>query len=183
MGGRLIQPGIRFYVLDTVGPEGSAAGYLDPAQLQWLQKELRAYPLHIAIVVAHHPVEAIREGDQEFLDVLLSNDQVVALVCGHAHVNRIVAFPHPDGSGKGFWQIQTASLIDYPQQARIIELLNNKNGTGSIWTYMFNQRATGQLGKNAWASWESAASDAFDGSGDLTDRNVELRFKMPLARE
>jgi len=179
-GDQLVQPGIRFYVLDTVGPEGSASGHLGVEQLEWLSRELKTHPSHIAMVVAHHPVDAIRKGGDEFLDLLLSYDQVIALVCGHAHVNRIRAYPRAQGTGKGFWQIQTASLMDYPQQARIIELWNNGNGTGAIHTYVFNQRASGELGQHAWASWESAAGDGFDGSGEATDRNVELRFKMPL---
>jgi 3',5'-cyclic AMP phosphodiesterase CpdA len=181
-GNQWLQPGIRFYVLDTVGPQGSAAGHLGVDQLEWFSQELDAHPADIAVVVAHHPIGAIRQGSEEFLDLLLSHDQVIALVCGHAHVNRIRAYPHPDENGKGFWQIQTASLMDYPQQARIIELWNNGNGTGSIHTYVFNQRATGELGKHAWASWESAAKEGFDGTGDPKDRNVELRFKMPVSR-
>ncbi|MDZ7697861.1 MAG: metallophosphoesterase [Deltaproteobacteria bacterium] len=179
-GDQFVQPGIRFYVLDTVGPQGSAAGHLGDDQLEWFSQELDAHPSHMAIVVAHHPVGAIRQGGEAFLELLLSRSQVIALVCGHAHVNRIRAYPAPDAPGRGFWQIQTSSLIDYPQQARIIELWNNGNGTGSIYTYVFNQQATGELGKHAWASWESAAHEGFQGTGDPIDRNVELRFKMPL---
>ena len=179
-GDQFVQPGIRFYVLDTVGPQGSAAGHLGDDQLEWFSQELDAHPSHMAVVVAHHPAGAIRQGGEAFLELLLSRSQVIALVCGHAHLNRIRAYPVRDAPGRGFWQIQTSSLIDYPQQARIIELWNNGNGTGSIYTYVFNQQATGELSKHAWASWESAAHEGFDGTGDPTDRNVELRFKMPL---
>ncbi|MFP4085868.1 MAG: metallophosphoesterase family protein [Desulfobacteraceae bacterium] len=85
-----------------MGPEGSASGHLGVEQLEWLSRELKTHPSHVAMVVAHHPVGAIQKGGDEFPDLLLSYDQVIALVCGHAHVNRIRAYPCAQGTGKGF---------------------------------------------------------------------------------
>ncbi len=57
----------------------------------------------------------------ELRAVLLAHPCVVAWLNGHTHVHAVSAIT--DGSGAGFWQITTASHIDWPQQARIVEFL------------------------------------------------------------
>jgi len=113
------------------------------------------------------------------VELLLDHSQVICLVSGHSHINRIKAFAYQDEPGKGFWEIQTSSLIDFPQEARILEIFDNGDGTGAIRTFVFNQQAGGQLGKNARASFLSAMEEGFDGIGKKHDRNVDLIFQMP----
>ena len=179
VGGRSTQPGIRFYVLETSRAAGKALGHVGPDQLRWLKKELEEHPRFLSIVVSHHPIGHIEEGGEDLLNLLLDQSQVVALLCGHDHRHCIRAFSNELRPGSGFWQIQTASLIDYPQQGRILEIFDRGNGTGAIRTFVFNQQAKGQLGENARASFRSAAEETFDGSGSAQDRNVELLFQMP----
>jgi hypothetical protein len=57
---------------------------------------------------------------------------VVAWVNGHTHVNRVNPVPDPTGYTGGFWEITTAAHVDYPEHARIIELVDNRDGTLSI---------------------------------------------------
>ena len=49
---------------------------------------------------------------------------VIALVDGHTHANKITPHSRPASSqiGGGFWEISTASHIDWPIQSRIIEI-------------------------------------------------------------
>ncbi len=176
----LIRPGIRFYVLETSRAAGKALGHVEKDQLHWLKKELEGHPRFLAVVVSHHSLERIEEGGEELKNLMLAYPQVIALVCGHDHKHRIRAFKNPRKAGDGFWQIQTSSLIDYPQQGRILEIYDRGNGTGAIRTFVFNQQAGGQLGKNARASYRSAVQERFDGSGSAQDRNVELLFQMPV---
>lgn len=175
----LIQPGVRFYVLDTVGAEGSAGGTIEESQIQWISSELERYRAHLSIMVSHHPIEAIINGRDELVELLLDHPQVICLVSGHSHINSIKAFAYEDEPGRGFWEIQTSSLIDFPQEARILEIFDNGDGTGAIRTFVFNQQAGGQLGKNARASFLSAMEDGFDGIGEKQDRDVDLIFQMP----
>lgn len=177
--GQLIQPGIRFYVVDSSRRAGSAVGRLDSGQLSWLSAELEGHPNYLAMVVSHHPIHMISEGRDELVRVLHRHPQVIALLCGHDHMHRIEAFAQPGDPARGFWQIQTSSLMDFPQQARIVEVLNNGDGTGTIRTFVFNQQAGGHLGKNARASYKSAKGELFDGSGTTRDRDVALLFQMP----
>jgi metallophosphoesterase (TIGR03767 family) len=53
----------------------------------------------------------------------------VAYVAGHTHENKITAFTRPGG---GWWGIETAAEADWPQQSRLIELFDNRDGTLSI---------------------------------------------------
>jgi hypothetical protein len=56
---------------------------------------------------------------------------VIAFVNGHLHRNRAVHFAQADEAG-GFWQITTASHLSFPQQTRLIELMENGDGSLSI---------------------------------------------------
>lgn len=62
--------------------------------------------------------------------LLTAHPSVIAYVAGHTHENKITAFPRPGGSG--FWGIETASEADWPQQSRLLEVMDNRDGTLSI---------------------------------------------------
>ena len=66
------------------------------------------------------PGETLIHGE-EFVDMLLQYPNLVAWLNGHTHINTIQAHPKKGGVG-GFWEITTASCIDYPQQAQVVEL-------------------------------------------------------------
>jgi hypothetical protein len=57
-------------------------------------------------------------------------------VAGHRHFNTVKAFVSPDATRpeKGFWQVETSSLHDFPQQFRTFELYINSDYTISIET-------------------------------------------------
>jgi 3',5'-cyclic AMP phosphodiesterase CpdA len=65
---------------------------------------------------------------------------VIAWVAGHSHVNAIEPFRAPDGRS-GFWSIRTASEIDWPQQNRLLELMDNRDGTLSIFGTILDHAA------------------------------------------
>ncbi|HYP55395.1 MAG TPA: hypothetical protein VEQ41_03720 [Solirubrobacterales bacterium] len=55
----------------------------------------------------------------------------IAWVAGHSHDNVVNPFPSPGGSG-GFWSFRVAAEADWPQQARLLQLFDNRDGTLSI---------------------------------------------------
>lgn len=59
-----------------------------------------------------------------FRDLLQRYPNVIAWVNGHEHNNRVTGFPAPKGEAaeRSFWEINTASHIDWPQQSRILEV-------------------------------------------------------------
>ena len=103
--------------------------------------------------------------------------------------NRITAFERRGGGG--FWEIETASEIDWPIQSRLIELMDNRDGTLSIFGTLIDHGATlatpapgtpaGGFAPDALAALarEFAYNDpqvgVEDGAeGRPQDRNVEL---------
>jgi hypothetical protein len=63
---------------------------------------------------------------------------VIAYVAGHTHANRIDLFRR---GRTGFWQINTASHVDWPQQSRLVELMDNKDGTLSLFATLLDHAA------------------------------------------
>ena len=66
---------------------------------------------------------------------------MIAWVNGHTHRNQMWAHKAAGGDG-GFWEINTASHIDFPQQSRLIELVDNQDGSLSIFTTMLDHAGT-----------------------------------------
>jgi metallophosphoesterase (TIGR03768 family) len=54
-------------------------------------------------------------------------------IAGHRHLNTVKAFPGPTPE-QGFWQVETSSLRDFPQQFRTFEIYLNSDYTISIKT-------------------------------------------------
>jgi metallophosphoesterase (TIGR03767 family) len=126
--------------------------------------------------------------------LLLANPHVIAYVAGHTHENRVTGFERSGGGG--FWGIETASEIDWPILSRLLEVMDNRDGTLSIFATLIDHgapRATPQRGANAFGfSTEALASlgrefayndpqvGVQDGAeGRLQDRNVELLVRDP----
>jgi len=55
---------------------------------------------------------------------------------GHVHRNTVTALPSPDPNRPelGFWEVETASLRDFPQQFRMFEIVRNSDNTISVFT-------------------------------------------------
>jgi metallophosphoesterase (TIGR03768 family) len=134
-------------------------GFLDAKRWKWLQDELAAGQKanELMIIAAHIPigVGAIGsdvewwESNEEFnateqnavsltelVQQLWNTPNLLMWLAGHRHVNTIKAFPSPDPSTpyQGFWQVETASLRDFPQQFRTFQIYLNDDYTVSIVT-------------------------------------------------
>jgi 3',5'-cyclic AMP phosphodiesterase CpdA len=76
------------------------------------------------------PVHLGTRGTRSVRSLLLRFPNVVLFVTGHVHYNRVIPHLRPDGSG--FWQVTTASHMSFPQQTRLLQLMDNRDGTLSI---------------------------------------------------
>lgn len=193
----------RFVVMDSVNPNGYADGSLDKPQFEWLKQTVSSATGKAVLVFSHHTSDTMSNplvltgGDfnlprvlgPEVTEYLLSQERVIAWVNGHTHDNRIIAHKRADGSG-GFWEINTASHIDFPQQARLIEVVDNADDTLSIFTTIVDHAGAvdynGDLSTTialAGLSRELAAndpqSDLAKHSGTADARNVELVLATP----
>jgi metallophosphoesterase (TIGR03767 family) len=184
--------------LDTTDAGGHYEGSIGSGQLKWLDKTLRDNKDSYAIVFSHHTSKTMdntrrdparpnerRVGGAEVVALLASHRNVLAWVNGHIHKNVIT--PHSAPDGRSFWEISTASHVDYPQLARVIELVDNKDGTVSIFTTCIESSAPhrtdftdlSQTGLSALyreLSYNAPGASTNLG-GESKDRNTELVLK------
>ncbi len=196
---------IRCLVLDTVNHHGGWQGSLDATQLRWLEAELSASAARPVVLFSHHPLETMindtrppgadrRILGRELREVLLAHPCVVAWLNGHTHVHKVTAVSRDDGSG--FWQITTASHIDWPQQARIVEFLATATGLVIACTVLDAAAPAAyqggaepadlaalarELAANDWQIRDLITPDGGAGAGAADDRNVLLAVDWPRA--
>lgn len=196
---------MRFVVMDTVNANGGAEGSLSRAQFAWIKDLIASSRRKLLVFSSHHPSWSMDNeltGDVDpgprvlgkaLVRELLEHDNVIAWVNGHTHTNNIRAHVRKkDGKVRnGFWEINTASHIDWPQQGRIVEIANNLDGTLSIFSTMLDHAAPvtwdeGSLDEPlqlAALSRELAANDwqerSHDRRGARGARNVELVLRAP----
>lgn len=127
-------------------------------------------------------------------NLLLAHPHVIAYVSGHTHEHNIDPFQRADGSG-GFWGIETSSIVDWPVQARVIEVMDNQDGTLSIFGTIIDHegpvtaRPSGTSAQNLppaqlasigrTLAYNDPQAGAGTGEGNADDRNVELLLPDP----
>jgi hypothetical protein len=163
---------LRLIVLDLARRGGGSGGLVAPGQPAWLRSELAAAGDRWVIAISHQPL-ASSAGGEQLLALLDAHPRVIAAIAGHTHRNAIAPRPTPAG---GYWLINTASLIDYPQQARAIRVVQTTGGGVAIHTWMLDHAFPGELGT---ISRQLAYLDAQGGrprgfAGRRLDRNVTL---------
>ncbi len=120
---------------------------------------------------------------------------VISYVAGHTHEHKLADFDRADGGPGDFWGIETASLVDSPPQNRLVELMDNCDGTLSFLATVVD---TGAPIKAPSPGTDASGLDTFDlgsisrtlayndpqagpelGEGERKDRNVELLLEDP----
>ena len=131
---------LRLIVLDTVNPHGGWQGSLSSEQFDWLRMQLRDAHDRYTVVASHHPSWTMTNAYQgsdaqprilgpDVVRLLLDHPAVIAWLSGHVHEHTA---RHHGRPGSGFWEITTGSLIDWPQQARILEFLRTAGPNPAI---------------------------------------------------
>ncbi|MCT9078519.1 TIGR03767 family metallophosphoesterase [Streptomyces fulvoviolaceus] len=184
--------------IDTTDAGGHYQGSIGSAQLRWLDRTLRENKDSYAIIFSHHTSKSMdntrpdparpnerRHSGEDVIALLGSHRNVLAWVNGHIHRNDITAHSAPDG--RSFWEISTASHVDYPQLARVIEVVDNKDGTLSLFTTCIESSAPhrtdfSDLSQTGLAALYRELSFNAPGArddlgGDAKDRNTELVLK------
>jgi 3',5'-cyclic AMP phosphodiesterase CpdA len=162
---------LRLIVLDLARRGGGSGGLVRPGHPSWLAAALAAAGERWVIVVSHQPLES-SEGGEALLALLDQHPRVIAALCGHTHRNRI---DPRDVAPGGYWLISTASLIDHPQQARALRVIETEGGGVAIQTWMIDHIGS----PLADVSRELAYLDAQGGrpqgfAGRRLDRNATL---------
>jgi len=90
-------------------------------------------------VTAENQTNAQFSGDKteaQMIATLHHYPNLILLMAGHRHMNTVTPQPSPDPAHpeNGFWEVETPSLRDFPQQFRTWEILRNSDNTISIVT-------------------------------------------------
>jgi metallophosphoesterase (TIGR03768 family) len=123
-------------------------GYLNQERFDWLVSELDKGQAEgkLMIVSAHVPIALISMRPladsaittTTLLAKLSAYPNLMLWVAGHRHRNVVTPRPSTDpahsGAEYGFWEVETASLRDFPQQFRTFDIVRNSDNTISIVT-------------------------------------------------
>jgi metallophosphoesterase (TIGR03767 family) len=152
--------------LDTTNRLGGSSGSIGRRQLAWLEARLQEVHSrwwgadgrqqrsrgedHLVMIFIHHnlatmtnaapsPDDPQRVLGPELRDLLHRYPNVIAMVNGHSHINRV--WPRGDASRRsgGFWEIATSAQLDFPMQTRTIEVVDNRDRTLSIVCSLIDQ--------------------------------------------
>lgn len=145
---RDINSKVRLIALDTVNEFGGWQGCIHREQFEWLVNLLEQSKDKYVVLTSHHPLEDLINGyvpnqesnpalHEEVRHILESFPNVIVWISGHVHDHKITQSKNSDGS-HGFWEIRTGSHIDWPQQSRVIEIVQTTNNKIAIGTVVFD---------------------------------------------
>jgi metallophosphoesterase (TIGR03768 family) len=137
-------------------------GFLDDTRWKWLKDELKAGQdkNQLMIIAAHVPIAVASIGSEmewwepandpnttmknavtltNLVSELQKYPNLLLWAAGHRHLNTVKALKPPTGKQEsnpemGFWQVETSSLRDFPQQFRTFEIYLNSDYSVSIIT-------------------------------------------------
>jgi len=204
------KPAVRFITLDTVCSAGDALGSIDAPQLHWLERRLEEahssfksrdgstvqtrHRDRLVVVLSHHGFDTLtnprcEQRREQLMGLLLRFQNVVLWLNGHIHANRITPRPDPHG-GHGFWEVTTSAVVDWPCQARLVELFDAGNGLLGIACTMLDHEGSTRSRDDeppdlAGLHRELAANVPMNGfdswrPGAPTDRNAILLLPTPF---
>ena len=197
---------VKLIVIDTVNEYGGWQGSLDEAQFGWLEKEI-ANSTKPVVLASHHPLflmfndysadsslNSRRVCHREIEAMLLKYPQVILWLAGHEH-RHFVEWIGPKERVDGFWLVETASHIDWPQQSRTVEVVKDKEDVIFIGLTVVDHQGSSKYGQaqtpleiaglsrllsaNVWQKRaELGAKHAFDwAEGRPHDKNVVLSIR------
>jgi metallophosphoesterase (TIGR03767 family) len=214
-----VGPAVTFLGLDTTNHVYGTDGCIVDEQFGWIEEQLIAGSssyydtsgqlVHgsgtdtLFVLLSHHPswmMDNLATDPQfpvkphdgaDLTALVLRFPNVILWVNGHTHANTIVPHPGGAGQGPGFWEVNSPSTIDWGQQGRLIDLVDNRDGTLSIFTITIDHHAPADPGTGSYTV-ESLASISRQLSANVwwnnpdrllgkpEDRNTELIMKAPF---
>ncbi|MGW7380668.1 TIGR03767 family metallophosphoesterase [Streptomyces sp. NPDC054794] len=144
------------------------------------------------VVFCHHTIDSMgnTDGDHPYSgadlrDLLLRFPNVVLMVDGHTHANNITAHrpAFPSTLGHGFWEVNTASHIDWPVQSRLLEIAEG-DGLLSVFTTMVDADAPLSAGGDTSTAAALASVARELSANDLQEvgRGIDERRGTPDVR-
>ncbi|MFA5879818.1 MAG: TIGR03768 family metallophosphoesterase [Candidatus Margulisiibacteriota bacterium] len=162
------------------GSFGYGHGSIDQERYDWLVKELDKGQAEgkLMIIAAHEPISVVKTPDMmawvptaeaKLLAKLHTYPNLILWIAGHRHFNTVTALTSPDPNHPelGFWEVETASLRDFPQQFRTFQIVKNSDNTISIFTTNVDPAVkTGSMADTS-RTYGVAAQQLFNNQVDL----------------
>jgi metallophosphoesterase (TIGR03767 family) len=211
-------PAARFIALDTNCLAGGAAGCLDRDQARWLEARLgevhSAYRTadgsevrtghddRLVILFSHHGSSTLDNprgahpgsggepvlGAADLVALVHRFPNVVLWLNGHTHTNTVRSHHDPADPARGFWEVTTCAVADWPCQTRVVELVDHGEYLSIVTTMVDHDTPLrpvslettddlAALHRELAANFPWAVSVM---AGAASDRNTELRVIPPF---
>lgn len=191
---------LRMIAFDTAAETGAAGGIARKGDVDGYLKPLLDQAKadgKIVMVTMHHALDQLGDGTgaygakqsdamdpAAFKELLSGYDNVIASVVGHTHANRIEWVAGGAGGARGFWEIMTSAIADWPQQVRVFEIYEESptvirlRVTAVDLDFTSGSTATAATrGRKLCAmDWATGWGGGFTGA--LDDRNVDVFVKL-----
>jgi Divergent InlB B-repeat domain len=123
--------------------------------------------------------------DASLLQTLHNYSNLILWISGHRHINTVTPQAAPAGMGQehGFWEVETSSLRDFPQQFRTFEIVRNDNNTLSIFVTDVDpavQENSPAAKSRAYAIGANRIAAGIGGLTDSTSRAYNAELIKPL---
>jgi metallophosphoesterase (TIGR03768 family) len=129
---------------------GYGHGSLDKKRYDWLLSELQKGQDEgkLMIIACHVPIDVEKPNSfvawssvayltqADLIAKLHTYPNLILWIAGHRHLNVVTPLKSPDAAHPelGFWEVETCSLRDFPQQFRTFNIVRNSDNTISILT-------------------------------------------------
>ncbi|MEM6425562.1 MAG: metallophosphoesterase [Cyanobacteria bacterium P01_D01_bin.128] len=150
-------PGVSLIGLNSIAFDKTGqqlpTGWLDNAQIQWLEETLADLSDDLTLVMIHHnvlehlPGQAKSPLGQRYmlknadrLRSLLRGTSAKLILTGHLHVQDVV----PRDRGDGLCEITTGSLVSYPHPYRVVSLSQQASGDWKLEIKSYRITATSE---------------------------------------
>ncbi len=186
---------------DDPSENSSGFGSIDQERYDWLVQELDDGQAEgkLMIIAAHIPIVIKKNEDSlssvmkwsqyaavsdvDLIAKLHTYPNLMVWISGHRHQNTVIPIKSPDDDHPelGFWQVETASLREFPQQFRIFEFVYNSDNTLSIFTANVDPAVRDGSPAAKSRSYAIAAHQIFDYSIEMMPSgayNAELLVQL-----
>ena len=110
---------------------------------------------------------------ESFVELLDDYPNVLAYVAGHTHEHRLIPFTRTDQSV--WWEINSSATADWPQQHRLVEVMDNRDDTLSIFGTVLDAASPSQQP----AEGSAAAFDSGPARLDRPDALLQRPRQQP----
>jgi len=178
------------------GSYGYGHGSLDNKRYNWLVKELDKGQAEgkLMVIAAHEPIGVetapsmmawIPSVETKLIAKLHTYPNLILWIAGHRHLNTVTAFKSPDVNRPelGFWQVETSSLREFPQQFRTFEIMRNSDNTISIFATDVDPSVKNGSFAAKSRSYAIAANQIFKLPTDNLSYNAELVKQLSPAMQ